>query len=80
MMAINTDDEVKDDDRRAVTRAIIEGLRRDAFQIAKDIGIPKLYEEGGIDRLVKAIRDAVFPLEQTEAKERTVSVSLVLQP
>ena len=54
---------------------IIEGLRGDAFVVAKQIGLKALCEVGddfapsGADLLIKKVREVVFPLTTHEAKE-----------
>ena len=56
------------DDRWRLTSRIIEGLRRDAFLVAKDFGLDKLNEEDSVPKLVAAMREMIFPLQATEAK------------
>ena len=46
----------------------MEGLRGDAFQKAKDIGIAALSAPGGLRTLVAEIRAMVFPLGTLEAQ------------
>ena len=58
-----------DDDRRVVVSKIIEGLRGDAFQVAKDIGLDKLTAAGGIDTLIENLRTITFPMKRHEAEE-----------
>ena len=54
---------------------VVDGLRGDAFIIAKEVGLDKLWEVGdafvdaGVDTLIKAIKESVFPLTTYEAKE-----------
>ena len=48
---------------------ILEGLRADAFQIARDVGLERLSKCDGIDRLIEASRGKFFPLPSEEASE-----------
>ena len=48
---------------------MIEGLRGDAFSIARDLGLEVLSEPGGLVKLVGEIRSHVFPRAREEAKE-----------
>ena len=48
---------------------ILEGLRGDAFCIARDIGLDRLLRYDGIDHLVEEIRKQAFPLQSEEASE-----------
>ena len=56
-------------DRSALVNKIIEGLRGDAFSIARDMGLERLVQVGGLEALVAAIKTHVFPRAQEEAKE-----------
>ena len=40
---------------------IVEGLRGDAFLIARDLGFETLTQDGGLERLVERIKSHVFP-------------------
>ena len=48
---------------------ILEGLRGDAFSIARDIGLERLLKPDGIDHLIEQIRQQAFPLQSEEASE-----------
>ena len=50
---------------------ILEGLRGDAFSIARDIGLERLLKPDGIDHLIEQIRQQAFPWqsEDQEASE-----------
>ena len=56
-------------DRSALVNKIVEGLRGDAFLIARDLGLETLTQEGGLERLFDRIKSNVFPRAQEEAKE-----------
>ena len=48
---------------------ILEGLRGDAFSIARDIGLNRFLQPDGIDHLIEQIRQQAFPLQSEEASE-----------
>ena len=56
---------------------VVDGLRGDAFIIAKEVGLDKIWDPGsaligiepGVDVLITAIKLSVFPLTTYEAKE-----------
>ena len=48
---------------------VIEGLRGDAFSIARDLGLEVLSKPGGLVKLVGEIKSHVFPRAREEAKE-----------
>jgi len=48
---------------------VVEGLRGEAFDVARDLGFDILCGEGRLEALVEAMRYAVFPLKEAEAKE-----------
>ena len=54
---------------------VVDGLRGDAFIIAREVGLDKIWEPGekyvssGVDTLITAIKQSVFPLTAYEAKE-----------
>ena len=54
---------------------VVDGLRSDAFVVAREVGLDTLYKPGsdtdasGIEQLVEAMKAAVFPLTTHEAKE-----------
>ena len=56
-------------DRSMLVNKIVEGLRGDAFLIARDLGLDTLTQEGGLEQLVTRIKNHVFPRAQEEAKE-----------
>ena len=47
----------------------LEGLRGDAFLIARDIGLERLLKHDGIDLLIQKVKDQAFPLQGEEASE-----------
>ena len=53
--------------RVKIINQVIDGLRGDALQTAQDLGIPELIKDAGLDVLVKAIKDMVFPQKNLEA-------------
>ena len=58
-----------DVDRGPLVNKVIEGLRGDAFSIARDLGLEVLSEPGGLVKLVGEIKSHVFPRAREEAKE-----------
>ena len=58
-----------DGDRGPLVNKVIEGLRGDAFSIARDLGLEVLSAPGGLVRLVNEIKAHVFPRAKEEAKE-----------
>ena len=58
-----------DVDRGPLVNKVIEGLRGDAFLIARDLGLEVLSEPGGLVKLVDDIKSHVFPRACEEAKE-----------
>eukprot|EP00435_Cladocopium_sp_Y103_P068333 s119_g31.t1 len=56
-------------DRSALVNKVVEGLRGDAFALARDLGLETLIEEGGVQKLVIAVKQHVFPRATEEAKE-----------
>ena len=70
-----------DDDNRYAEQMsrVVDGLRDDAFVVAKEIGLDKLWQTGdeelsppieaGVDVLIKTMKVMVFPLTTYEAKE-----------
>ena len=56
-------------DRTPVVHKVLEGLRGDAFLVARDLGLEKLISPGGWDLLVDRIRAMVFPSASEEARE-----------
>ena len=47
----------------------LEGLRGDAFLIARDIGLERLLKHDGIDLLIQKVKEQAFPLQGEEASE-----------
>ena len=56
-------------DRGPLVNKIVEGLRGDAFAIARDVGLDQLTAPGGLEHLITQITAHVFPRAQEEAKE-----------
>ena len=48
---------------------VMDGLRGDAYKVAKRMGVKALCETDGIPKLVTAMREFVFPSKKLEAKE-----------
>ena len=48
---------------------VMEGLRGDAFLVARDMGINALVADGGLRELVRRIKQSVFPRASEEARE-----------
>ncbi|OLP87405.1 hypothetical protein AK812_SmicGene31376 [Symbiodinium microadriaticum] len=59
----------EDIDMSECVSKILEGLRGDAFSIARDIGLNRLLKPDGIDHLIEQIRQQAFPLQSEEASE-----------
>ena len=54
-----------------LVRKVMEGLRGDAFLMAKDLGLDVLMDVGpptGLEELVERIKEHVFPLRAHEAR------------
>ena len=47
----------------------LEGLRDEAFELARDIGVDVLTQPGGLRKFVDKLRDVVFPRASEEARE-----------
>ena len=47
-------------DRSVLVNKIVEGLRGDAFLLARDLGLETLARPGGLERLIEVIRNHVF--------------------
>ena len=62
-----TDDDTYD--RSSLVHRVLEGLRGDAFLVARDMGLDALATKGGLDELVERIRKMVFPRATEEARE-----------
>ena len=56
-------------DRSSLVHRVLEGLRRDAFLFARDMGLDALAAKGGLDELLERIRKMVFPRATAEARE-----------
>ena len=48
---------------------VMDGLRGDAYKVAKRMGVKALCEVDGIENLVKQMKEFVFPSKKLEAKE-----------
>ena len=46
-----------------------EGLRGDAFLVARDVGLERLTQQDGIDLLIQKVKEHTFPLQGEEASE-----------
>ena len=55
-------------DRSILVNKIVEGLRGDAFLFARDVGLETLSQPGGLEQLIEAIRNHVFPRALEEGK------------
>jgi hypothetical protein len=58
----------KEEDRKLCGPRVLEGLKGDAYLVARDLGLEVLAEETGVDKLVTAMRDHVFPSLEDEAQ------------
>jgi len=56
-------------DRSSLVHRVLEGLRRDAFLVARDMGLDALAAKGGLDELVERIRKMVLCRATEEARE-----------
>ena len=56
-------------DRTNLMSKVMEGLRGDAFLVARDMGINALVADGGMRELVHRIKQSVFPRASEEARE-----------
>ena len=48
--------------RTEMVQKVLEGLREEAFELARDIGADVLTQPGGLRKFVDKLRDAVFPV------------------
>ena len=48
---------------------VVEGLREEAFELARDIGIEALTAPGGLRDFISSMRNVVFPRAAEEARE-----------
>ena len=58
----------KEEDRKLCGPRVLEGLKGHAYLVARDLGLTVLAEETGVDKLVAAMRDHVFPSLEDEAQ------------
>ena len=56
-------------DHGPLVNKIVEGLRGDAFAVARDVGHDQLTAPGGLEHLITQIKAHVFPRAQEQAKE-----------
>ena len=52
-----------------MVQKVLEGLREEAFELARDIGVDVLTQPGGLRKFVDKLRDVVFPCASQEARE-----------
>ena len=55
--------------RTEMVHRVLEGLRDEAFELARDIGIESLTGPGGLDDFINRMREVVFPRATEEARE-----------
>ena len=55
--------------RTEMVQKVLEGLRDEAFELARDIGVDVLTQPGGLRKFVEKLRDVVFPLASGEVRE-----------
>ena len=55
--------------RTEMVQNVLEGLREEAFELARDIGVDVLTQPGGLRKFVEKLRDVVFPRASEEARE-----------
>ena len=55
--------------RTEMVQKVLEGLREEAFELARDIGVDVLTQPGGLRKFVKKLRDVVFLRASEEARE-----------
>ena len=55
--------------RTEMVQKVLERLREEAFELARDIGVDVLTQPGGLRKLVEKLRDVVFPCASEEARE-----------
>ena len=51
-----------------MVQKVLEGLREEAFELARDIGVDVLTQPGGLRKFVEKLRDTVFPGASEEAE------------
>ena len=74
------DDDDGEVDMTETVHRVLEGLRGDAFLLARDIGLERLCKPDGLDHLLERVRQMVFPLAAQEAKELFRQGQLVSGP
>ena len=52
-----------------MVQKLLEGLREQAFELARHTGFDVLTQPGGLQKLVDKLRDVVFPRASEEARE-----------
>ena len=55
--------------RTELVHKVLEGLRHDAFELARDIGVESLTEPGGLRLFIARMKAVVFPRAAEEARE-----------
>ena len=55
--------------RTEMVQQVLEGLREEAFELARDIGVDVLTQPGGLRKFVEKLRDNVFRRASEEARE-----------
>ena len=55
--------------RTEMVHRILEGLRDEAFELARDMGVESLTAPGGLRSFVEKMREVVFPCATEEARE-----------
>ena len=55
--------------RTEMVQKVLEGLREEAFELARDIGVDVLTQPGGLRKFVEKLRDNAFPRASEEARE-----------
>ena len=58
-------------DRSVLVNRVLEGLRGEALEIARDLGLDALTADGILDALIRAMRPDVFP--RAQGSQRTFS-------
>ena len=54
--------------RTEMVQKVLEGLREEAFELARGIGVDVLTQPGGLRKFVEKLRDTVFPRASEEAR------------
>ena len=69
-------------DMSECVQKVLEGLRGDAFSVARDIdiGLQRLLLPDGIDHLIEQIRSQAFPLQSEEASELFCQCQMLTGP